>query len=138
MAYAVVISVLTIRAPPEDEEVYTFATNAAAWCGTEVNSYVTGTPCNHHSVLYLTEEGAATPAEQSKMTIKMVDHIYLHTMTQLEYCMYLSATNGGDNEIDRSGRNLDLNQCPRYMPYTMRGYLNHRRRYLLPDGDSTV
>jgi hypothetical protein len=24
------------------------------------------------------------------------------------------------------------------MPYTMRGYLNHRRRYLLPDGDPTV
>jgi hypothetical protein len=59
-------------------------------------------------------------------------------MTQLEYCMYLSAINGSDNEIDQSGRNLDLNQCPRYMPYTLRGYMNHRRRYLLPDGDSTV
>jgi hypothetical protein len=77
MACAVVISVLTIRAPPEDEEVYTFATNAVAGCGTEVNSYVTGTRCNHHSVLYPTEEGAATPAEQSKMTTKLVDHIYL-------------------------------------------------------------
>jgi hypothetical protein len=63
---------------------------------------------------------------------------HLPAMTQLEYCMCLSATNGGDNEIDRPGRNLDLNQCPRYMPYTMRGYMNHRRRYLLPDGYSTV
>jgi hypothetical protein len=77
MACAVVISVLTIHAPPEDEEVYTSATNAAAWCGTEVNSYVTDIPCNHHSVLYLTEEGVATLAEQSKMAIKMFDHICL-------------------------------------------------------------
>ena len=77
MACAVVISVLTIHAPPEDEEVCTFVTNAAAWCGTEVNSYVTGIPCNHPSVLNMTEEGAAIPAEQSKMTIKMLDHICL-------------------------------------------------------------
>jgi hypothetical protein len=68
------------------------------------------------------------PAEQPKMTNQDA-RPHLPAMAQLEYCLYLSATNGGDNEIDRSGRNLDLNQCPRYMPYTMRGYLNHRRRY---------
>ena len=77
MAYAGVISVIMIHALPEDAEVCTFETNATAWCGTEVNSYVTGIPCNHLSVLYLTEEGAATPAEQSKTTIKMLDHTCL-------------------------------------------------------------
>jgi hypothetical protein len=63
---------------------------------------------------------------------------HLPTMTQLEFCMLLAATNGGDAEIDRSGRNLDLNQCSRYMPHSMRSYMNHRRRYLLPDGYSAV
>jgi hypothetical protein len=77
MGCAVVISALTIHALPEDAEVCTFATNAAAWYGTEVNSHAMGIPCNHLSVLYLTEEDAATPAEQSKMEVKILDHTCL-------------------------------------------------------------
>ena len=69
MVCAVVTSVLTTPALPEDEEVYICVTNAAAWCGTEANSYAMGIPCNHLSVSYLTEEDAVTPAEQYQMLI---------------------------------------------------------------------
>jgi hypothetical protein len=65
----VVNNVLTTPALPEDEEVYICVTNVAAWCGTEANSYAMGILCNHLSVSYLTEEDAATPAEQSQMVI---------------------------------------------------------------------
>jgi hypothetical protein len=65
----VVINVLTTPALPEDEEVYTCVTNVAAWCGTEENSYAMGILCNHPSVSYLTEEDAATPAEQYQTLI---------------------------------------------------------------------
>ena len=41
---------------------------------TEENSSAMGIPCNHPSVSYLTEEDAATPAEQSQM---VVNHLIL-------------------------------------------------------------
>ena len=64
-----VINALTTPALPEDGEVYTCVTNVAAWCGTEENSYAMGILCNHPSVSYLTEEDAATPAEQSQTVV---------------------------------------------------------------------